>query len=54
MACGGNQNCRVSVSDWNYHLVNGIDANAPVLVIGDGTVLMTAQEYMDARIAAGL
>lgn len=54
LACGGGQNCRVSVSDWNYYLVNNIDSNAPVLVIGDGTVLMTAQEYMDARILAGL
>src|SRR5690348_10172057 len=33
--------CQVSVSVWNYDLTDNVDSNAPVLVIGDGTAVMT-------------
>lgn len=57
LACGSKpptQSCQVSVSDWNYHLVNTVSPRAKVLVIGDGTQLMTIQQYLAARTAAGL
>jgi hypothetical protein len=46
--------CQVSVSVWNYYLVNVINPNATPLAIGDGTQVMTVQQYLDARAAAGL
>ncbi len=46
--------CQVSVSVWNYYLVNSINPNAAPLVIGDGSQVMTVQQYFDARAAAGL
>jgi hypothetical protein len=57
LACGTNPpmpSCQVTVSVWNYYLVNNINSAAPVLVIGGGTQLMTVQQYLEARAAAGL
>jgi hypothetical protein len=57
LACGTYSpvaSCQVSVSVWNYYLINFINANAQVLVIGDGTQLMKVQQYLNARTAAGL
>ncbi len=56
-ACGTlppTASCQISVSGWNYILVNVINPNAPLLYIGDGTLLMTVQQYLTARTAAGL
>jgi hypothetical protein len=46
--------CQLSVSQWNYYLVNKINPDAMGLVIGDGTQIMTVQQYLQARAAAGL
>lgn len=46
--------CRVTVSVWNDHLVHEIDPSAKSLVVGDGTELMTARQYVEARAAAGI
>jgi hypothetical protein len=46
--------CQLTVSQWNWYLTNKIDPNATVLVIGDGTQEMTVQDYVQARLAAGL
>jgi hypothetical protein len=46
--------CQLSVNVWNYYLVTKINHDAPVLGIGDGTQQMTVQQYLQARIAAGL
>ena len=45
--------CQLTVSQWNYYL-NTINPDAPVLGLGDGTQLMTVQQYLQARVAAGL
>ena len=57
LACGTNPptpSCQVSVSVWNYYLVNKVSSMARPLVIGDGTQMMTVQQYLAARAAAGL
>jgi hypothetical protein len=46
--------CQVSLSMWNYYLVNVINPNATPLVIGDSTAIMTVQQYLEARAAAGV
>jgi hypothetical protein len=46
--------CQLTVSEWNYYLINKVNADAPPLVVGDGTQLMTVQQYLQARSAAGL
>jgi hypothetical protein len=46
--------CQVSVSVWNYYLINVINPNAMPLVIGESTEIMTVQQYLEARAAAGL
>ena len=46
--------CQVSVSVWNYYLVHEIAPDAQGLVIGDGTQMMTVQQYLQARAAAGI
>jgi hypothetical protein len=46
--------CQLTVSQWNFYLTNNINPAAPVLVIGDGTQQMTVQDYLQARLAAGL
>ena len=56
LACGTYPpvpSCQLTVSQWNYYL-NEINADAPPLVIGDGTQMMTVQQYVQARAAAGL
>ncbi len=57
LACGSNPpvpSCQVTLSVWNYYLIARVNANAPPLVAGDGTQLMTVQQYLSARAAAGL
>jgi parallel beta-helix repeat protein len=46
--------CQVSLSVWNYYLVHLINPGAAPLVIGDSTQMMTVQQYLQARAAAGL
>lgn len=46
--------CQLTVSEWNWYLVNKINPNAQLLDIGDGTQQMTVQQYLQARTAAGL
>lgn len=56
-ACATNPpvpSCQVSVSAWNYYVVEKINPNAPPLIIGDGTRMMTVQQYLAARAEAGL
>ena len=48
------KSCEVSVSVWNYYLVNVVNSDAKALVLGDGTQVMTVQQYLAARAAAGL
>lgn len=57
LACGGRPpapSCQVSISVWNYYLVNNISSRAIGLVIGDDNQLMTVQQYLAARTAAGM
>jgi hypothetical protein len=47
--------CKLTVSQWNYFMTSVVNPDAPVLAgVGDGTQLMTVQEYLQARAAAGL
>jgi hypothetical protein len=46
--------CQRTVSEWNWYLTVRIDPNAQVLEIADGTQLMTVQQYLQLRKAAGL
>ena len=57
LVCGTNPptpSCQVSVSVWNYYLVHIIESQAVGLVIGNGTQMMTVQQYLAARAATGL
>ena len=57
LACGSNPpvpSCQVTLSVWNYYLTARVNSNAPPVVVGDGTQLMTVQQYLSARAAAGL
>jgi hypothetical protein len=57
LACGTNAptpSCKTSVSVWNYYLVNEIDSKAPAFYFGNGTQLMDVQQYLLARVAAGV
>ena len=46
--------CQLTVSGWNYYFIQAINPDAQSLAIGDGTQLMTVQEYLEARAKAGL
>jgi len=46
--------CQLTVNQWNYYLTTDIDPTAPVLGLGDGTQLMTVQQYVQARQDAGI
>ena len=46
--------CQLTVSQWNYYFAQAVNPDAPVLSVGDGTQLMTVQQYLQARAAAGL
>jgi hypothetical protein len=46
--------CQLTVNQWNYYLTTKIKTDAPVLSIGDGTQQMTVQQYLQARVEAGL
>jgi hypothetical protein len=57
VACGTYppaSSCQLSVSVWNWYLINKINPDAVVLVAGDGTQQMTVQQYLQARLTAGL
>lgn len=57
VACGTyppTPSCQLNVNQWNWYLTNRIDSAAPVLVLGDGSQVMTAQQYVQARASAGL
>jgi hypothetical protein len=46
--------CQASVSVWNYNLVHNISPKATGMVIGNGSQLMTVQQYLASRAAAGM
>jgi hypothetical protein len=46
--------CQLTVNQWNYYLTTKINPDAPVLALGDGTQKMTVQQYLQARLDAGL
>lgn len=48
--------CQLSVSQWNWYLINKINPDALVLIVAgdDGTLRLTVQQYLQARVAAGL
>ena len=46
--------CQLTVSQWNFYLTNKINPNATLLVIGDGTQLMTVQQYLQGRLDGGI
>jgi len=46
--------CQLTVSQWNYYFTEAVNPDAALLVIGDGTQLMTVQDYLQARAAKGL
>lgn len=57
VACGNYPpapSCRLEVNSWNWYLTNKINPAAQVLVIGDGSELMTAHQFVQARNDAGL
>jgi hypothetical protein len=58
LACGSGRpptpSCQVSVSVWNYYLLNNISSRALSLVISNGTQMMTVQQYLAARTATGM
>jgi hypothetical protein len=57
LACGTfppTPSCQLQVSQWNYFFTLNVNPDASPLNLGDGTQLMTAQDYLQARAAAGL
>lgn len=57
LGCGSyppTPSCQLTVSQWNFYLTNDIDPSASLLVIGDGTQLMTVQQYVQGRLDAGI
>jgi len=57
VACGNYPpvpSCRLNAYQWNWYLINKINQAAQVLVIEDGSQLMTARQYIQARNGAGL
>lgn len=47
--------CQLSVSQWNWYLVNKINPQAQPLVLGtDGGQPMTVEQYVQARASAGV
>lgn len=57
VACGAYPpvaSCQLSISQWNWFLVNKINQNAQGLVLGDDSQIMTIQQYLQARAAAGI
>jgi parallel beta-helix repeat protein len=56
-ACGTyppTPSCQWNISQWNWFLNQKVDPNAPLLLVGDPTQLLTVQQYLQARVAAGL
>ena len=57
VACGNYPplpSCQLTVSQWNWYLTNNINPAAPLLIVDDGTKIMTARQYIQARNDAGL
>ena len=57
VACGNyppTPSCQLNVNQWNWYLTNKINPSAQVLVVGDGSQVMTVQQYIQARSDAGL
>jgi parallel beta-helix repeat protein len=57
VACGNyppTASCQLNVSQWNWFFVNKINQSAQPLELGDGTQIMTVQQYLQARAAAGI
>jgi 7,8-dihydropterin-6-yl-methyl-4-(beta-D-ribofuranosyl)aminobenzene 5'-phosphate synthase len=55
LACGTappTPSCQANVSAWNYYLVNKVSPAARPLIVGNGTQLMTVQQYLAARAAS--
>ena len=46
--------CELTVSEWNRYFIDRIDSGAPALTVGDGKQRITVEQYLKARIAAGL
>jgi hypothetical protein len=57
VACGNYPpvpSCGLNIHQWNWYLTNRIDPAAAVLVIDDGSQVMTVRQYIRARNDAGL
>lgn len=57
LACGTTPpvaSCQTTVNIWNYYLNYGLGSSAQPLVDGDGSRSVTVQQYLAARVAAGL
>lgn len=57
VACGNYPpapSCRLSLNQWNWYLINKINASAQALVIDEGSGMMTVRQYTRARNDAGL
>lgn len=57
LTCGTNPpttSCQAEVNVWNYYLTYKVSPSARPLIIGDGTRLMTVQQYLAARTDAGM
>lgn len=46
--------CQWNVNQWNWFFLNKINSNAQPLVVGDGTQMMTVDQYLQARATAGI
>ncbi len=57
LTCGSKPptaSCQASVSVWNYYLMKNFSPAARPLIVGGGTQMMTVQQYLAARAAAGM
>ena len=57
VACGNYPpvpSCQLTVNQWNWYLTNKINPAAEVLVIGDGSQVMTVRQYIQALNDAGM
>lgn len=57
LTCGSkppNSSCQASVSVWNYYLMKNVSPAARPLIVGQGTQMMTVQQYLAARAALGM
>ena len=57
VTCGTNPptaSCQAQLCVWNWYLVHNVSPTARNLAIGDSTQMMTVQQYLAARAAAGM